>query len=66
MKRASPAALPIIDGTLGVRASVWYRRDGGYIDRINPVNARTDSEKHELRSNHAGCGLPRSGRQRAF
>jgi iron complex outermembrane recepter protein len=28
---------PIIDGTLGVRASVWYRRDGGYIDRIDPV-----------------------------
>jgi outer membrane receptor protein involved in Fe transport len=29
--------MPIIDGTLGVRASVWYRRDGGYIDRIDPV-----------------------------
>ncbi len=28
---------PIIDGTLGIRASVWYRRDGGYIDQINPV-----------------------------
>jgi hypothetical protein len=24
---------PIIDGTLGARASVWYRRDGGWIDR---------------------------------
>jgi iron complex outermembrane receptor protein len=33
---------PIIDGTLGVRASVWYRRDGGYIDRINPVTLGTD------------------------
>ena len=28
---------PIIDGTLGIRASVWYRRDGGYIDRIDPT-----------------------------
>jgi iron complex outermembrane receptor protein len=28
---------PIIAGTLGVRASVWYRRDGGYIDRIDPI-----------------------------
>lgn len=28
---------PLVDGTLGVRASVWYRRDGGYIDRIDPV-----------------------------
>jgi iron complex outermembrane recepter protein len=32
---------PIIDGTLGVRASVWYRRDGGYIDRIDPVSLDT-------------------------
>ena len=28
---------PLIDGTLGARATVWYRDDGGYIDRINPV-----------------------------
>jgi iron complex outermembrane recepter protein len=29
---------PLIDGTLGVRASVWYRRDGGWIDRIDPTS----------------------------
>src|SRR3981081_1665815 len=29
---------PIIDGTLGVRASAWYRRDGGWIDRIDPTS----------------------------
>ena len=29
--------MPIVGGTLGVRASVWYRRDGGYIDRIDPT-----------------------------
>jgi iron complex outermembrane recepter protein len=28
---------PVIDDKLGARASVWFRRDGGYIDRINPV-----------------------------
>ncbi len=27
---------PIVDGVLGYRASIWYRYDGGYIDRINP------------------------------
>jgi iron complex outermembrane receptor protein len=27
---------PLIDGTLGVRASLWYRRDGGWIDLVNP------------------------------
>ena len=26
---------PIVDGTLGFRASAWYRRDGGYINRID-------------------------------
>lgn len=31
------AGVPIIDGKLGVRATVWYRRDGGYIDLIDPV-----------------------------
>jgi iron complex outermembrane recepter protein len=35
---------PIIDGTLGVRATVWYRRDGGYIDRIDPVTLATDQK----------------------
>ncbi|HEY0801578.1 MAG TPA: TonB-dependent receptor [Steroidobacteraceae bacterium] len=28
---------PLIDGVLGARLSVWYRRDGGYIDRIDPT-----------------------------
>jgi iron complex outermembrane receptor protein len=28
---------PIIDGTLGIRASAWYRRDGGWIDRLDPT-----------------------------
>jgi len=27
---------PLIDGKLGVRASVWYRQDGGWIDLVNP------------------------------
>src|SRR5882757_8937268 len=28
---------PVVDGVFGVRASVWYRRDGGWIDRIDPT-----------------------------
>ncbi len=28
---------PLITDTLGARLSVWYRRDGGWIDDINPV-----------------------------
>src|SRR5476649_2671244 len=28
---------PIIDGVLGFRVSVWYRKDGGWIDRVDPT-----------------------------
>jgi len=28
---------PIIDNTLGFRVSAWYRRDGGWIDRVDPT-----------------------------
>ena len=28
---------PIIDGTLGFRASAWYRSDGGWINRVDPT-----------------------------
>jgi outer membrane receptor protein involved in Fe transport len=27
---------PISEGNLGFRASAWYRRDGGWIDRVDP------------------------------
>jgi iron complex outermembrane receptor protein len=32
---------PIIDGTLGFRASAWYRSDGGWIDRVDPTTDQT-------------------------
>lgn len=35
------AGTPLIEGTLGVRATVWYRHDGGYIDLIDPVTLAT-------------------------
>jgi outer membrane receptor protein involved in Fe transport len=35
------AGTPLIDGTLGVRVSAWYRYDGGYINRIDPVSLAT-------------------------
>jgi iron complex outermembrane receptor protein len=31
------AGAPLIDDVLGARITVWYRRDGGYINSINPV-----------------------------
>src|ERR1700730_3934990 len=35
------AGAPGHDGGLGVRASAWYRRDGGWIDRIDPTSLQT-------------------------
>ena len=29
--------MPLIDGVLAARLTVWYRRDGGYIDQMDPV-----------------------------
>jgi iron complex outermembrane recepter protein len=28
---------PLIDNTLGARVTLWYRRDGGWVNDINPV-----------------------------
>jgi outer membrane receptor protein involved in Fe transport len=40
---------PIIDDVFGYRASVWYRYDGGWIDRIDP----TSREIVDKDANHA-------------
>jgi iron complex outermembrane receptor protein len=32
---------PLIEGTLGARLSVWYRRDGGWIDQLDPYTLTT-------------------------
>ncbi|MGO9931537.1 MAG: TonB-dependent receptor [Steroidobacteraceae bacterium] len=32
---------PLIEDKLGARLTVWYRRDGGYIDNIDPVTLDT-------------------------
>ena len=44
---------PIIDGVLGARVTLWYRRDGGYIDDIDPytlalVEHNANHEETEL------------------
>ena len=37
--------VPLVDGKLGVRGSIWYRRDGGWIDRIDPFTLATVAPK---------------------
>jgi outer membrane receptor protein involved in Fe transport len=46
---------PLIDGVLGYRASVWYRYDGGWIDRVNPDDGSI-VDKH---ANHANTMVGR-------
>jgi outer membrane receptor protein involved in Fe transport len=35
---------PLIDNSFGARATVWYRHDGGYIDRIDPTTLAVDQK----------------------
>ena len=46
---------PIIDNVLGFRASVWYRYDGGWIDRVDPTT-RAVVDKN---ANHANTSAAR-------
>jgi len=32
---------PLVDGVFGIRASLWYRYDGGWIDRVDPTGTTT-------------------------
>jgi iron complex outermembrane recepter protein len=34
---------PLIDGVLGARLTVWYRRDGGYINTFDPATGQGQS-----------------------
>ena len=45
---------PIIDGVLGYRASIWYRYDGGWIDRVDNADHIT-----ERNANYAGTTAAR-------
>jgi outer membrane receptor protein involved in Fe transport len=46
---------PLVEGRFGARLSVWYRNDGGWIDRINPVTL-ADEDKN---ANHENTMLVR-------
>ena len=43
---------PLIEGTLGARISIWYRRDGGWIDQLDPYTLQTveSNANHEENS----------------
>jgi outer membrane receptor protein involved in Fe transport len=45
---------PIIADTLGFRASFWYRRDGGYIDRGNDLTGAVTEPNANYHDNYVG------------
>jgi iron complex outermembrane recepter protein len=47
---------PIIDNVLGYRASVWYRYDGGWIDRVDSTTLAT-IDQHANRINTSAARL---------
>ncbi len=45
---------PIIAGRLGFRASAWYRRDGGYVDRIDYLTGTTLDRNANSQDSYVG------------
>ncbi|HET9388795.1 MAG TPA: TonB-dependent receptor, partial [Steroidobacteraceae bacterium] len=43
---------PLIDNTFGARATVWYRHDGGWIDRVDPTAADPQNTVVDRHANH--------------
>jgi outer membrane receptor protein involved in Fe transport len=41
LETGAAAGGPIIEGRVGARASLWYRQDGGYVDRVDPFTLAT-------------------------
>jgi iron complex outermembrane receptor protein len=50
---------PIIDGTLAGRATIWFRRDGGWIDRVDPTAAAPQSAVVDKNVDHGQTLLAR-------
>jgi len=46
------AGVPVVDGKFGVRVSAWYRKDGGWIDRVDPTAADPANAVVDKRANH--------------
>src|ERR1700728_1414986 len=50
---------PIIEDTLGARATVWYRTDGGWIDRVDPTATDPQSAVVDRNANYSETMLVR-------
>jgi len=48
------AGIPIVEDKLGMRASVWYRHDGGFVDRVDRFTGALDEENANSSNSFAG------------
>jgi iron complex outermembrane receptor protein len=48
---------PIVDGVLGYRASIWYRYDGGWINRVDNAGDITESNANYANTTMARLAL---------
>jgi outer membrane receptor protein involved in Fe transport len=52
------AGVPLVDDVLGIRVSGWYRSDGGFVDRADPLtNEVVDHDVDGMTSGSARVGL---------
>lgn len=47
-------SVPIAEDNFALRASGWYRRDGGYVDRVNPSTGAMIQENANRQESYAG------------
>ena len=56
---------PLVEGKFGARISVWYRKDGGWIDRVDPTNGvvvdKNSNHDETTRVRLAGIWAPADG-----
>jgi len=45
---------PLVEGSVGVRLTLWYRHDGGWIDDINPVTLASTERNANYVDNYLG------------
>ena len=49
---------PVVDGVLGIRVSGWYRSDGGFVDRLDPVTSEPmEDDANDVTSKSGRIGM---------
>jgi len=56
---------PVVEGVFGLRGSIWYRYDGGWMNRVDPGTARSSTTTSTIRTpTWRACGHVATERER--